>query len=165
MDREKERLERIFPDYFERYHLPPEGAREEVIQVYRACRTNKLEKESFLPTYEERGCIFFDETEKEDPGTFSLSTFEKARDVKHFAAMNSEFHPPYRIAIGKTMPVHGVVQRSKERDGVKYKRASHVDWWLYKNAEPYKEFELIDDFMAYYEEMKRTREKEVRENV
>lgn len=53
---------------------------------------------------------------------------------------------PYTIAIGRTEPRHGVVQRTKER---KKKSGSHVDWWLYKDARPYEEFKVIEDFEGY----------------
>lgn len=53
---------------------------------------------------------------------------------------------PYTIAIGRTEPRHGVVQRTKER---KKKSGSHVDWWLYKDARPYEEFKVIEDFEGH----------------
>lgn len=50
------RIEKIFPDYFQRFKLP-DGAREELIKVYRACRSGKCDKNSFLPSFEENGCV------------------------------------------------------------------------------------------------------------
>lgn len=50
------RIEKIFPDYFQRFQLP-EGAREESIKVYRACRSGRCDKASFLPSFEERGFV------------------------------------------------------------------------------------------------------------
>lgn len=155
VDEGKENQERVFPDYYSEYNIPPEGAKEEKIQVYRACKTNKLDKESFKNTYEEQGCEFYDEKEKEDPGTFSVSTYEKPRDVKRFAATNRDYRPPMKIAIGFTEPCHGVVQRTKEREPIKYKKSSHVDWWLYKDARPYQSFQMIENFESYYEEYKK----------
>lgn len=145
-----DRIERIFPDYCERFGIPPEGAKEESICVYRACITNKLERESFLVTYEENGFKFDEESDKDNPGTFSLSTFEKPKDVKRFSVAKEGVHPPYKIAVGHTEPKHGLVQRTKER--VK-RKTSHVDWWLYKDARPYEEFELIEDFQKYLDEL------------
>ena len=43
----QKRIEKIFPDYFERFELPA-GAKEESIQVYRACRSGKCDKASFM---------------------------------------------------------------------------------------------------------------------
>ena len=62
---------------------------------------------------------------------------------------------PYPIAIGFTNPKHGLVQRTKERTG---KRTSHVDWWLYKDARPYEEFEIIADFEEHFQNYLRERD-------
>ncbi|MGN1144503.1 MAG: hypothetical protein ACI4SU_08025, partial [Anaerovoracaceae bacterium] len=63
--------------------------------------------------------------------------------------MDSRFGIPFKIAEGVTKPVHGICLETKEwkkKLGIKYK-GSHVDWWLYENAEPWKEFEevIIDE--------------------
>lgn len=151
---ENDRLERMFPDYFKLYNVPPSAAREEIIEVYRACRTNKLDRDSFLSTYEEHGCKFLDEEEKKDPGTFSMSVYEKPKDVKRFAITNSEIRKPYKIARGNTYPQYGKVLRTKDYKAG-YRRSSHVDWWLYKDARPYEAFEMIEDFARYLEERKK----------
>lgn len=139
------RVEKIFPDYFDRFEMPA-GAHEESIKVYRACRSRKCDAESFLPSYEENGFKTDPMLEENDPGQYSLSTFEKPAHVKRFAMVRPDFPVPYKIAVGNTNPVYGVVQRTKERTGGK---SSHVDWWLYKDAKPYLEFELIEDFEEY----------------
>ena len=66
-------LKRIFPEYFSKFSLP-EGAHEERILVYRACKTNKCDKKSFTPTYEEQGCQVRDCDDPTDPSLYSLST-------------------------------------------------------------------------------------------
>ena len=51
------------------------------------------------------------------------------------------------IAKGVTEPVHGICLETKEWKrnlGIKYK-GSHVDWWLYTDAEPYREFEVFEN--------------------
>lgn len=141
------RIEKIFPDYFQRFKLP-DGAREERIKVYRACRSGKCDKDSFLPSFEENGYVINPFVDSSDPGQYSLSTFEKPKDVKRFAGVMSDMKIPYQIAIGETDPRHGLVQRTKERTK---KRTSHVDWWLYKDASPYEEFEMIVDFEKYFQ--------------
>lgn len=150
-DNKEEQLNRMFPAYFVLYNMPPENAREECLQAYRACRTNKLERDSFLSTYEENECQFFDEKDKQDPSTFSMSVYEKPKDVKRFAITNSDIRPPYTIAKGETVPLHGKVLRTKEYKK-NYRKSSHIDWWLYEGAEPYRDFELIEDFKKYLEE-------------
>lgn len=142
------RIEKIFPDYFQRFKLP-DGAREESIKVYRACRSGKCDKDSFLPSFEEKGYVLNPLVNPDDPGQYSLSTYEKPADVKRFASVMSDMKVPYRIAIGTTSPVHGLVQRTKERTK---KKTSHVDWWLYKDARPHEDFEIIIDFEGYFQD-------------
>ena len=59
-----------------------------------------------------------------NPQLFSLSTYEKPKDIKRFASMDSDMQVPFKIAIGFTVPVYGLVQRTRERIE---KRGSHVD--------------------------------------
>lgn len=153
-DKEKEKLSRLFPSYFKLFALP-EGAHEEKLKVYRACRTGKCDRQSFLPTYEQQGFSYTNRDDPGDPGVYSLSTFEKPNHVKKFAAMTSEFQVPYKIAIGCTEPRYGLVQRTKERTP---KAASHVDWWLYEGATPEEVFEIIPDFEEHLAEYKRRRD-------
>lgn len=138
----QERIEKIFPDYFKKFELPA-GAIEESIGVYRACRSGKCDAASFLPSYEESGFLLSPLADPNDPSQYSLSTFEKPTHVKRFASLCSDMKVPYKIAKGVTSPEYGLVQRTKER---KPKSRSHVDWWLYKNATPYKVFKIIPDF-------------------
>ena len=49
-----EQMKKVFSAYFSNFQLPA-AAKEQEIAVYRACRTHKLERESFLCTYEENG--------------------------------------------------------------------------------------------------------------
>ena len=114
--------------------------------MYRACKTGNCDKISFTPTFEEKGRNYDIHDDRFDAGLYSLSTFEKPKDVKRFAAMNSDFGVPYMIAEGFTEPEYGLVQRTRERTG---KRTSHVDWWLYCGATPWRCFHLIPDFEAY----------------
>lgn len=150
MDRTEEKLSKLFPDYFDKFDLP-EGAHEEKIVVYRACKTGQCDSESFLPSFEENGCQYLEGDDPKDPSVYSLSTFEKPNDIKRFAKFTSEYGKPYKIAVGETNPQFGLVQRTKER---KKKAKSHVDWWLYRDAKPYEAFTIIDDFEDYLEEYK-----------
>ena len=148
------RIEKIFPDYFQRFKLP-DGAREELIKVYRACRSGQCDKESFLPSFEENGCVINPLADSADHGQYSLSTFEKPKDVKRFAGVVSDMKIPYQIAVGETNPRHGLVQRTKERSK---KRTSHVDWWLYKDASPHEEFEIIVNFEEFFQNYMKERD-------
>ncbi len=154
----KDKIDKIFPEYFNRFKIP-EGAREERIKVYRACRSGKCDKESFLPSFEQNGFRLMPLIDSADPGQYSLSTYEKPKDVKRFAGVMSDMEVPYTIAVGYTDPRHGIVQRTRER--VKSK-SSHVDWWLYTDARPYEEFEMIDNFEEYILNCKKEREQNER---
>lgn len=116
-------------------------------------RMKNQNKESFTPTFEEQGCRYLEGDNPKNPGLYSLSTAEKPKDIKRFVKFNSEYQKPYKIAIGKTDTSCGLVQRTRERE--KNRKDSHVDWWLYEKSEPYKFFEMIDDFESYYEEFKK----------
>lgn len=148
MNNKNNKIEKIFPDYFDRFEMPKE-AKEESIKVYRACRSGRCDKDSFLPSFEENGFqLSHPSDDPTDPGQYSLSTYEKPKDIRRFAAVTGDMKPPYKIAIGETNPRHGLTQRTRERRKCK---SSHVDWWLYKDATPYDEFEIIEDFDAYFE--------------
>lgn len=150
------KLIKKFPAYFQNFVLP-DGAVELELEVYRACKSNCVDKESFTPTFEELEYNKLSENQlKEvlsnrsmkinDPSLYALSTFEKPKDVKRFAITNSACRPPMRIAKGITSTKCGLTQRTKERTR---KRTSHVDWWLYSESNPHEYFELIDDFEKY----------------
>ena len=147
-EQSKEIIKRIFPEYFNRFELPA-GAHDEMIKVYRACRSGKCDKDSFLPSFEENGYVLNPLSDPRDPSEYSLSTYEKPNHIKRYASMISDMEVPYTIAIGYTNPKHGPIQRTCER---KSKSGSHVDWWLYEHATPYEEFEIIPDFEEHLEE-------------
>lgn len=148
------KIDKIFPEYFDRFKLP-DGAREESIKVYRACRSGKCDKESFMPSFEESGFVLNPLADPTDPGNYSLSTYEKPTHVKRYANSISDMKVPYTIAIGYTDPRHGVSQRTKERKKVKN---SHVDWWIYKDARPYEEFKIIENFEEHLQNYIRERD-------
>ncbi|MCL2049780.1 MAG: hypothetical protein FWG87_13755 [Defluviitaleaceae bacterium] len=145
-----EGIEKEFPSYFKNFKLP-DGASESSIEVYRACKTRKVEKPSFLPTFEENN--FCEPENPTEPSEYSLSVYEKPKDVKRFASLNGNYSPPWKIAKGTTEPCCGRVQRTSERTKEK---TSHVDWWLYENALPHEHFEIIDDFGEYLNTHKQT---------
>ena len=67
----REQGEKVFPSYFANFKVP-EWARGQELSVYRACRTGKIEKESFLNTYEQNGfCVEIGKS-IDDPSQYSL---------------------------------------------------------------------------------------------
>jgi len=139
-----------FPSYFPP-HVPPENAKEENIRVYRACKTRKLDKISFTPSFEENGHKCPNE-DTGNPSVYSLSTYESPKDVKRFVAMNSEYNKPFKIAVGNTLPKYGVVLRAKDKELGRKSKSSHVDWWLYDGVEPYNAFSMIENFTQHLNE-------------
>ena len=134
------KLKKVFPSYMDHIILP-ECAREQEIIVYRACKTRKIERESFLPTYEENGFKITAGGSPDDPQEYCLSTFEKPQHLKRFVAINGKYTPPWVLAKGTTSPSCGIACRTKDW---KKKRTSHVDWWLYEGAEPWTFFYEVD---------------------
>lgn len=140
----EEQAMKKFPAYFENFEIPM-WARGQVLEVYRACATGKVDRESFLNSFEENGFQISQGGNKHNPQEYSLSTYTKFKDVKRFMTMDSRYGIPFKIAKGITNPMHGICLETKEWKknlGEKY-RGSHVDWWLYEDAEPWQEFEEV----------------------
>ena len=138
--------EKKFPLYFNNFEIP-EWAREQELEVFRACATGKVDRESFMNSFEENGYKISKDGDEHDPQEYSLSTYIKFRDVKRFMVMDSRYGVPFVIAKGVTKPVHGICLETwewKRNLGIIYKW-SHVEWWLYTDAEPYKEFEVFEN--------------------
>lgn len=125
----KEQARKKFPSYFENFVMP-EWAREQELEVYRACATGKVDKNSFQNSYEENGFQISSGGNITDPQEYSLSTYIKFKDVRRFMTMDSRYGVPFVIAKGTTKPIHGICLETKEwrrKQGLKYK-GSHVDW-------------------------------------
>lgn len=146
---ELQEIEKRFPAYFENFSLP-ECAAEQEIEVYRACETRKIERASFLNTYEEKGFEVPVDMAADDPRVYSLSTYENPKDLKRFVAIDAKFSPPFLMAKGTTHPSCGPSCPTRKWKGGK---GSHVDWWLYEGAEPWVHFVEVD----YDEELARFR--------
>lgn len=134
---EEEKIRKIFPDYFSKFTLP-EAATEQEISVYRACPTRKIEKASFLNTYEENGFQVPVGLAADNPQVYCMSTYYQLKDVKRFVVADSKYQPPFLLAKGHTTKQDGL--SCKTSDWKAYK-GSHVDWWLYVDAEPWLAFE------------------------
>ena len=136
-------VEKAFPAYFKKFELPV-WARPQKLSVYRACATGKVEKDSFINTYEENGFCVLPGADESDPSQYSLSTYMKYKDVKRFMKLTSKYCVPFVIAEGRTNPAYGICLETKEWKqhlGEKTK-SSHVDYWLYENATPWLDFHI-----------------------
>lgn len=136
-----DRLKKKFPTYFPVDKLPKE-AKEEEIEVFRACKYGFC-RDSFLTTYEECRIYKFKTKSynEEDIGTYSMSCFENIKELKS-VLKKLNFYGRYKrlvLSKGKTNIECGIILRAKD---IK-KSGSHVDFWIYENAKPIKYFEVI----------------------
>lgn len=137
---EIEKLKKCFPMYMESIRLPT-CAKEQTICVYRACRTHKIKRASFLTTFEENGFSITPGGDPSNPQEYGLSTYTKPNDLKRFVSCTSKYNPPWILAKGVTAPSCGVSCRTRDW---KKTKSSHVDWWLYKEAEPWLHFQEVN---------------------
>ena len=141
-------IKKTFPAYLDA-NIIPVWAKEQSIEVYRACRSGKVDHCSFMNSFEENGFKATENLGEFQASAYSLSTYTKIKDVKRFMTMTSDFGVPFIIAKGTTEPNYGVCLETrvwKKQLGEKSK-TSHVDWWLYENATPWLGFKEVD----YYE--------------
>lgn len=137
-----ETVKKVFPNYFKYFEMPT-AAREQAILVYRACCTRKLDRGSFLSTYEENGFKNSVGADPEDPQEYCMSTSLTANAVRRFVVVDSKYQPPYILARGYTSPDCGLSCKTIDWKP-KTKSKFHVDYWLYENAEPWKDFEAVN---------------------
>lgn len=135
-----EKAKKRFPAYFSKFELPS-AAKEQRLAVYRACRTRRLERESFLCTYEENGFCISADGEEDDPQEYCVSMYSRLKDIRRFVVIDSKFQPPYALAKGHTTEDNGV--SCKTQDWKSGKKTSHIDYWLYEDAQPWTAFELV----------------------
>lgn len=135
---------KVFPNFFSNFDLP-EGAKKQEIEVYRMCLTGIINREAFYGSYEAhmKGISYNKNiTENStDPGDYSTSCFEDEKDAKRFKKLFSRHKPELIVAKGSTNKECGPCQRTKDRDS-KVKN-SHVDWWIYENANPQQYFKEV----------------------
>ena len=129
-------IKKEFPPYFANFSLPS-AAKEQEIEVYRACVTRRIDQNSFLNSYEENGNQVVSGGDVNDPQQYCLSTYWKLKDVKRFVVIDSSYNPPFVLAKGHTTITDGVSCKTAEWKRCK---SSHVDWWLYINAKPWLAF-------------------------
>lgn len=134
------RYPKCFPPDFETRILP-KGAKKENIAVYRVIKYGTINRDGFLSTFEEvkRRLIPQGKRDMNAPGTYSTSCNIDRCDAEYALSMFMRHHPKAFIAIGKTEATCGPCQRTREREPDRDTH-SHVDWWIYEDAEPQKYF-------------------------
>lgn len=129
-----------FPDNFEETILPKD-AKCDNKSVYRVIKSGKIDRESFISTFEEikRGLIPPRKTVKMDePDIYSTSCFMDYSDAEYILKLIMRHYPQPFIAKGVTEGTCGPSQITAERKQVDN---SHVDWWIYENSYPQDYFE------------------------
>ena len=119
----EERLKRLFPKEFNNFTFP-DNVSDEVVEVYRALKTQKCNEEAFLPTYLEN-----EKYDEKDCSSYSISVYSKYKHVERFTKVNKVYKYPCKIGVGKTEKGYGLISRSKS------KKSSHIDWWVFKNKQ------------------------------
>lgn len=132
-----------FPDNFETEILP-NGARQENKRVYRIIKYGALNKKSFYSTFQEtqenlrpvpkRGM------DLSDPGTYSTSCNMEYDEAAYMLKIFMRHNPKVFIAVGETEGSCGPCQLTSEREE---RTDTHVDWWIYDEAEPQVFFEEV----------------------
>ena len=133
-----------FPENFEKEILPKE-AKEDEKDVYKIIKSGIIDRNGFISTYEEikRGlippkkCI-----DLSDPGLYSTSCNIERSEAEYVLNIFMRHQPKVFIAKGKTKPTCGPCQLTSES---KEDKTTHVDWWIYKNANPQLYFKEVNN--------------------
>lgn len=138
-------MHKKFPSYFSEIsnkygiELPPSDAiNSPPLDVYRACKSRKIEKESFLNSYEENG---FNAPfgREDDPSSYSMSVYTKLKDLKRFTKIRPPKYPqPCTIAKGTLDENMGKWKLSDNR------KNSHVDFWQFSDYPIWEKFKEVD---------------------
>lgn len=133
-----------FPENFTTDILPV-GATEENKTVYRIIKYGILNRDSYVGTYEEilKGLMPPPKRKKldpADPSTYSTSCSLEKSELEFLLKMCMRYHPAAFIAKGTTAAECGPSQLTSDREP---RDDTHVDWWIYKDAEPQSYFEEV----------------------
>lgn len=136
----EQEVKRKFPGFGP--ELIPPGAKEQRLQVYRICRSGKVDAASFLPSHLDPDQNRTKEFDPNDPGSYSVSVFQEEKDANKVLKLLSRHHPAAISSFGTTEPVCGPCQLTTERQRRNGLR-SHVDWWVYEDASPHIYFQPV----------------------
>lgn len=147
--------ENLFPNYFNDTVIAEilKLGKKTKKAVYRYGKSGKNIKDAYICSY---GEVLFDikipmpkrkekwlKQYRNKVEQFSTSCYENVEDIKYHLDTVLKNNPHCIILYGETSPDDGLSQLTKERD--KDRTDSHVDWWLYDNADPsiyFKEIEV-----------------------
>lgn len=133
-----------FPENFESDILP-KGAKKENKEVYRVIKYGEINRDSFISTYEEMKLGLIPMKKKynpQDPSLYSTSCNINSTELEYVLSVFMRHYPKVFIARGETEGSCGPSQLTSERE-IK-RKDGHVDWWIYKDSNPEKNFEEVE---------------------
>lgn len=129
-----------FPDNFDREILPKE-VKYENKPVYRIIKYGTINRDAFISSYEEvlKGLrpapkIGID---LGDPGTYSTSCNMKYSEAEYMLNVFMRHYIAKGITECRCVPCQLTSEREERSD-------THVDWWIYKDANPQNYFEKVN---------------------
>ncbi len=134
-----------FPEDFESSILPA-GAKKERKSVYRIIKSGKLDRNSFISTYEEMERKLIPPKRNvnlQDPGLYSTSCNIEYEEAEYALNIFMRHYPKPFIAKGVTEVSCGPCQLTSERE--KHRADSHVDWWIYEKSTPQLYFKEVSN--------------------
>ena len=125
-----------FPDCFpDDFILPENAGFYEQNNVYRILPYGNLDRNGFLPTYEDNIIKRIPQPVKPNASTYSTSCAASIDYLKNILQVHFRGLPAACIARGTILPKCGPSTLPNKN--------SHIDWWIYKDAEPELYFEKV----------------------
>lgn len=138
-----ETINKEFPDCFPpnfSKEILPQGLPDMQIEVFRVCTVGTISREAFLSSYEEMSLgkkpfPQYWEQRKNKPGSFSVSCNDSIQGGLNPLKCVRRPYPKAFLMCGIASSVFGPMQRTADRIP-NYTDKTHIDWWLYKDADP-----------------------------
>lgn len=146
----EEKTQHQFPDCFPanfEEDILPKNIKPGRIRVFRVCKYGRLDKQAFISTFEEvklglRPPGMRWSAQLKDPGTYSTSCNTDLDQIMGVLDSLQGYHPRAFLSVGEAFSEIGPVQRTSER---KKNANGHVDWWLFKDADPSPYFQQVEE--------------------
>lgn len=143
------KLAPVFPDCFPpdfTDEILPKDMPQLTMQVYRVCKWGTIDRNAFLSSYEEtikglrpKGRSWQRDLKK--PSTYSTSCSSDIESIQGTLKCLQLYNPPAFIMEGEASFELGPLRKTPGPDG---KEKTHIDWWLYKDADPSGQFQRVE---------------------
>ena len=142
----------IFPDYFSENAVKvilSEGKKDN-LHIFRVGKYGRDKTTAFLNYYEEilsglktvRNPQKYLEKCKNNIDQLSVSCYYDINDLQYYFEVTLKDNYPERVLLeGMSNSQYGLIQKTAERK--KDVKNSHVDWWLFKGATPWLDFNEV----------------------